>query len=205
MPVVSFKELDILKSEIEEKFHLQNASINYIATFVNKKLKDQRSPGISISQLNKIWTHDCDSKKPSGVKDYNNNTLIDLVSLLDYPDWESYKEHLQSILIQGSDEPVIDCYRSVNIDIEKLDVGEVFTLGCPTQYSTLQYLGGFAFEVLKSLNMHKKEGEIFNTPGFSLKMNPRYLPDIILNDDGVVILIITRNMKRRKEKMRRRN
>lgn len=184
MPIVSFKEMDILKSEIEEKFHLQNESINYIATAINKKLRDKKSTGISISQLNKIWTHDCDDKKSSGVKDYNKNTLIDLVSLLDYLDWESYKDHLQSILTQESDKPVIDSYRSVNIDVGKLDIGEVFTLGCPTQYSTLKYLGGFAFEVLKSLNMHKKKGEIFNTPGFSLQTNSGYIPDIILDDDG---------------------
>ena len=179
MPKASSQQMNNLKNAIEKALEVNDQTNNAIASLINTKLESMGNGTISPPTLNRIWSETGDQSRETKTFDL-------LVSLLTHPDggnwtnWDSYRKYQDKIL---SGTPMDAVYRSVDIDISKLDEGETFTLGTPpSQYSVLKYLGDYRFEVLDSVNMHKKKGTVFSTVGFSLKGNPGCTPHIMLDD-----------------------
>lgn len=188
-------EFKRLKQEIETKLHLSGQTVGYIAKFIDDSYPD----GVSLPQLNRIW-----SKNYIPIdKDYikmTDNVINDLVKILGYDNWRAYKDYLnqeilgkQIICQETTNKEAVNklnidnsvkAFCNVDIDISRLHPNEEIIIGYTNKYAKLRYIDGFEFEVIESHNTRKKKGERFITPGFSTKVSGSGEVDIMLDDYG---------------------
>ncbi|MBW9279503.1 hypothetical protein [Bacteroides fragilis] len=176
MAKIYITEFKRLKQEIETKLHLSGQTGGYIAKFIDDSYPD----GISLPQLNRIWSKNYIPKDKDYIK-MTDNVINDLVKIVGFENWQEYKDHLNN---EGINQTPTNIFYNVDIDVSKLENGQIFTLGWKDKYCVLKYRGELEFEVLKSVNMKSEVGRIFLTPGFAVDTSDGMQGPTIKLDDG---------------------
>lgn len=195
MAKIYITEFKRLKQEIETELCLSGQTGGYIAKFIDDSYPD----GVSLPQLNRIWSKNYIPKDKDYIK-MTDNVINDLVKILGYDNWRAYKEYLNQEILgkqiacqetinkeignpQNNENPV-NAFYNVDIDISRLHPNDEIIIGYTNKYAKLRYIDGFEFEVIENHNTQKKKGERFITPGFSAKVSGSGEVDIMLDDYG---------------------
>lgn len=195
MAKIYITEFKRLKQEIETVLCLSGQTGGYIAKFIDALYPD----GVSLPQLNRIWSKNYIPKDKDYIK-MTDNVINDLVKILGYDNWRAYKDYLnqeilgKQIICQETtnkeavnklnNDNSVKAFYNVDIDISRLHPNEEIIIGYTNKYAKLRYIDGFEFEVIERHNTHKEKGERFITPGFSAKVSGSGEVDIMLDDYG---------------------
>ncbi len=138
----------------------------------------QRRESVSVDTLRRYWGEkDADKEMTPDV-----GKLSVLTQAIGYADWEEFLGAYKNILDNEYTKVDIPHFSNPDdIDVFRLSVGKILSLGVPQKYITLKLIDDATFLVLKSVNTSLIEGNFFMADSFRIERDENLtLPKIII-------------------------
>ena len=185
---------DYLKHKILEVSGIKlsfNKAYSDLCTFLENKSKVnfpapksedgkiiQQPESVSVDTLRRYWGEkDADKEMTPDV-----GKLSVLTQAIGYADWETFLGAYKNILDKEDiKEDIPNFSNPDDIDVFRLKMGKILSLGVPRKYITLKLIDDATFLILKSVNTSLVVGDFFMADSFRIERDENLtLPKIII-------------------------